>query len=81
MAMRIKEALHPHHRTSAENAQRRAVWDFVSTVADWRCSLCFKAIEYRDLKVFGRTRLCPTCSCAVNDEFSGFTLERQERAQ
>jgi hypothetical protein len=57
-----------HHHRAAQHAQRRAVWDFVATVADWRCTLCQKSIEFGDLEVFGRTRLCPKCSVTVNRE-------------
>jgi len=57
-----------HHRRAAEHAQRRAVWEFVSTVADWRCGLCMKSIDFSDLHAFGRTRLCPKCAGVVASE-------------
>ncbi len=66
MGLRVRK--HQPGQPDYDHIQRQAVWDFVATVADWRCSICFKQIEYADVETFGRTRLCPTCSGAVNED-------------
>jgi hypothetical protein len=64
MALRIHEHL---KERAIDPQQQRAVWDFVARVEDWRCTVCFKRVDYDDHESFERTRLCPACCSAVND--------------